>query len=156
MSPTTFTLLLLSDVFALSYAQSPIYHYVNRNVTWYEAQSTCREMFTDLATVYSKSDMDRLIQVLPDDSDSVWIGLRRSWVWSSGEVVSAYSNWKPSNPNEGSAQASCAVLTSEGWQDWYCLTYTYPFVCYNGNPSTDICTLVSTHYLLVFIFLTLS
>uniref|UniRef100_A0AAY5EZ02 C-type lectin domain-containing protein n=1 Tax=Electrophorus electricus TaxID=8005 RepID=A0AAY5EZ02_ELEEL len=141
MDQTVFTL-LFSGIFGVSSSLPLMYFYVNQNKTWLEAQSTCRGLYTDLATVYSMDDVKRLTQALPGSSDAVWIGLRKSWVWSSGEAVSNYSHWKPYNPNEGNAEASCAVLTTAGWQDWYC-SNTYYFVCFDGN---DYNLLLVTHF----------
>ncbi|KAL0201650.1 hypothetical protein M9458_004837, partial [Cirrhinus mrigala] len=50
----------------------------------------CRERFTDLATVDSMDDVNRLVNIVDAGySGSVWIGLKRGtqkrWSWSNGE-----------------------------------------------------------------------
>uniref|UniRef100_A0A672ILT3 C-type lectin domain-containing protein n=1 Tax=Salarias fasciatus TaxID=181472 RepID=A0A672ILT3_SALFA len=57
------------------------YHYVDRPMTWAEAQRYCRQFYYDLATFESMEDMDQLNR--PSSMTSaVWIGLwddPKSW-----------------------------------------------------------------------------
>lgn len=63
------------------------YHLINEGQTWKEAQSYCREKYTDLATIPSLSDMRRLIEMTEDSAvtEGIWIGLtnaeKSSWLW---------------------------------------------------------------------------
>ncbi|KAK2862997.1 hypothetical protein Q5P01_002530 [Channa striata] len=64
------------------------YHFIKENKTWDEAQTYCREKYTDLATVSNMTDMKRLI-VSTQSQAEAWIGLHsypgkenRTWYWS--------------------------------------------------------------------------
>ncbi len=80
------------------------YHYINVRMSWPEAQSYCRERFTDLATVNSMDDVNRLVNIVEAGySGSVWIGLKRGtqkrWGWSNGDdTVTHYSPWSAGHP----------------------------------------------------------
>uniref|UniRef100_A0A3B3DZS7 C-type mannose receptor 2-like n=1 Tax=Oryzias melastigma TaxID=30732 RepID=A0A3B3DZS7_ORYME len=50
------------------------YHYVDQNMTWAEAQQHCRNEYTDLATVSSMADMERLRNINSEKIE-IWIGL---------------------------------------------------------------------------------
>ncbi|XP_048019661.1 L-selectin-like [Megalobrama amblycephala] len=104
--------LLLSGLFWSSSALSRQYHYINVRMSWPEAQSYCREKYTDLATVDTMDDVNRLVNIVDAGySGSVWIGLKRGtqkrWAWSNGENKSSpYSNWASGEPK---GIASCAA-----------------------------------------------
>ncbi len=59
-----FNLLILTGLFWSSSALSRQYHYINVRMSWPEAQSYCRERFTDLATVDSMDDVNRLVNIV--------------------------------------------------------------------------------------------
>ncbi|KAI4808440.1 hypothetical protein KUCAC02_000499 [Chaenocephalus aceratus] len=63
------------------------YHFIREGQSWEEAQSYCREHFTDLATVSDMRDVERLTN--PPQTTDAWIGLRsinerdiKEWQWS--------------------------------------------------------------------------
>ncbi|XP_056599251.1 uncharacterized protein LOC130417612 isoform X3 [Triplophysa dalaica] len=113
----------------------PLYrphHYINTRMSWSEAQSYCRERFTDLATVDSMDDVNRMINKVNDGySTSVWIGLKRAtqsrWGWSMGDTLTQYTGWKSGKPN---GDGVCGELNNGEWNDLPCST-NYSFVCYN-------------------------
>lgn len=102
-------------------------------MTWTDAQSYCRERYTDLATVDSMDDVDKMMNTVNDGySGSVWIGLQKgtqsNWIWSNGEdTISQYSPWAPGQPSGG---GECVFFSDNTWSDVPC-TYTLWFVCYS-------------------------
>nr|XP_055057238.1 macrophage mannose receptor 1-like [Misgurnus anguillicaudatus] len=102
-------------------------------MTWTQAQSYCRERYTDLATVDSMDDVNTMMNTVNDGySGSVWIGLQNTtqsrWVWSNGEdTISQYSAWNPGDPSDGSY---CVAFISNAWHGFPCGTELY-FVCFN-------------------------
>uniref|UniRef100_A0A8C4DKK9 C-type lectin domain-containing protein n=1 Tax=Dicentrarchus labrax TaxID=13489 RepID=A0A8C4DKK9_DICLA len=135
-----------------SCSQFPLreYHYVNKLMSWTEAQHYCREKYTDLATIESMDDISRL---KPDFSYSwAWIGLRddpkswkesmgndtNSWRWSATGQTSktGYHNWNVGQPNSYMANANCVIMDTNGkWYDTGCHSLR-SFVCYDGDHST--------------------
>ncbi|KAL3987688.1 hypothetical protein ACER0C_014803 [Sarotherodon galilaeus] len=100
--------------------------YVNLNKTWKDAQSYCREHYTDLASVRNQSENEQLKNML--NSASAWIGFyRNSWKWSDG---SAYllDNWAPKNPSS-LIKNTCAGSFSGKWYNVDCNDY-WNYVCY--------------------------
>ncbi|CAB1345498.1 unnamed protein product [Coregonus sp. 'balchen'] len=64
------------------------YNFVTNKPSWTEAQSYCRERYTDLATVDNMEDIERVIELVEDTKDPIWIGLYddgNSWRWSLEE-----------------------------------------------------------------------
>ncbi|KAL0201640.1 hypothetical protein M9458_004827, partial [Cirrhinus mrigala] len=96
MDGSLFVLLLLSGCSGLCRP----YYYIN-------AQSYCRSKYTDLATLDSMGDVNRLINIVDAGySGSVWIGLKKAtqkrWGWSNGEnTTSEYYNWDSGQPDVG-------------------------------------------------------
>ncbi|XP_058621473.1 macrophage mannose receptor 1-like [Onychostoma macrolepis] len=128
-------MLILTGLFWNSSAVSRPYHYINTAMSWSEAQSYCRERFTDLATVDSMDDVNRLVNVVDAGySGSVWIGLKRGthkqWSWSNGEnTTSQYYNWASGQPN---ADGDCVAIFYGVWHDTECSNMRY-FVCYKND-----------------------
>ncbi|MGH0178046.1 UNVERIFIED_CONTAM: hypothetical protein FKN15_076483 [Acipenser sinensis] len=112
---------------------------VETGMTWSEAQSYCREMHTDLATVRSQEEAEQLLNITGDSlNDAAWIGLYRddtqNWQWSNSDDV-IYSNWK--------AELFCASVSSLGeWEDLLC-NEKKAFMCYNETSNiTERYTLI--------------
>ncbi|XP_078032120.1 macrophage mannose receptor 1-like [Epinephelus lanceolatus] len=113
------------------------YHYVKMLKTWAEAQSYCRDTFTDLATVHDKEDNDRLMRVQEGHGKYAWIGLYddiKGWKWALGDkdLNDEFSNWRENEPNNMMSKQGCVVMTQDGfWDDNSCMR-TRPAVCYNA------------------------
>uniref|UniRef100_A0A3B4WTK4 C-type lectin domain-containing protein n=1 Tax=Seriola lalandi dorsalis TaxID=1841481 RepID=A0A3B4WTK4_SERLL len=108
---------MLHILFRLSAGSARIlkeYVYVNMPKTWVEAQSYCREMFNDLATVTNRDFNNKLMSVIQGHGRFVWIGLhdeRTKWEWS---LNNRPNNWK--------LRKQCTVITKNGyWLDISCM-----------------------------------
>ncbi|XP_034006129.1 C-type mannose receptor 2-like [Trematomus bernacchii] len=121
------------------------YHFIPEGKTWEEAQSYCREHFTDLATVSDMRDVERLTN--SSQTTDAWIGLRsinereiKEWHWSlSGEKYypteckpGCASEWHTDEPNNaGHNPENCVMIkSSKKWNDDRC-EKERKFICYN-------------------------
>lgn len=108
--------------------------------TWAEAQSYCREMFTDLATVVSQDDNSRLLSAIQDASNLPWIGLyddQVGWRWAlenvSFSVSTDFHTWDPTDSYNRDFNETCVILTTDGlWRDKSCLMKRH-VVCFDGK-----------------------
>ncbi|RXN24335.1 macrophage mannose receptor 1-like protein [Labeo rohita] len=107
------------------------YHFISENKTWTEAQSYCREKYTDLATVDNMNDMNELNKTLKYGGlQYVWIGLQRKWQWSSGEPA-LYLNWGFAQPD---GRDECAFMKNGKWEDGSC-NDILTFICNSSNKD---------------------
>ncbi|XP_033961577.1 C-type mannose receptor 2-like [Pseudochaenichthys georgianus] len=120
------------------------YHFIREGQSWEEAQSYCREHFTDLATVSDMRDVERLTN--PPQTTDAWIGLRsinesdiKEWQWSlpgekyipTGCEPGCAPEWAPSQPNNrGVNPQNCVVIKASKWADTHC-SHSLKFICYN-------------------------
>uniref|UniRef100_A0A672ZYE3 C-type lectin domain-containing protein n=1 Tax=Sphaeramia orbicularis TaxID=375764 RepID=A0A672ZYE3_9TELE len=109
---------------------SPRFIVVSEVRTWPEAQSYCREHYTDLASVRNNSDNNQIKDLL--SAEYTWIGLYRdSWKWSDRSPVS-FTNWRNGKPG-----GLPCVLTHKGqWEDRRCDIKLF-FVCQTGESSDE-------------------
>jgi len=106
-------------------------------MTWLEAQSYCREHFTDLASIRDENE-HQVVSEKVDEKHS-WIGLyRKMWnTWSDGSD-SSYRRWMSDRPSVQSATThsqACAVLEIDldmTWSDKTC-AQALPFICNAGE-----------------------
>ncbi|XP_046723714.1 secretory phospholipase A2 receptor-like [Silurus meridionalis] len=113
-------------------------------MTWTEAQSYCREHYTDLPSVRNQTDNHRIFNLT--GGSAAWIGLYRTRLWSD-KKESAYENWRPAIPNRPAEPDNgvntmwqynnqhCTAVSfrdSGQWTDEYCFA-TLPFICYNST-----------------------
>ncbi|TRZ00577.1 hypothetical protein DNTS_004499 [Danionella cerebrum] len=110
------------------------YHFINMKKTWTEAQSYCREQYSDLATAENMDDMNKLKDLRKSGYGNIWIGLHKTnpneWHWSSGDRV-IFENWKPGQPD---SSAECATMKEGKWNDVEC-SDTNTFICYNRSSQ---------------------
>ncbi|XP_041091079.1 major histocompatibility complex class I-related gene protein-like [Polyodon spathula] len=116
--------------------------FVETEMTWSEAQSYCRNMYTDLATVSNQGVAEQLLNIRGASlSDAAWIGLYRddtqNWQWSNSDDVVrlAIFDWK--------AELFCASVSSQGeWEDKDCYEGK-AFMCYKETSNiTERYTLI--------------
>ncbi|KAI4901246.1 hypothetical protein NFI96_009283 [Prochilodus magdalenae] len=120
------------------------YVFVNEGKTWTEAQSYCRQTYTDLATINTMEEMKKLNATLKDPPiHSVWIGLNRGndgkWRWSlaDGKVYTdedVYRNWQNGEPDNKGGVEFCAGIYRPVWYDDACWR-PRPFMCYEEKKT---------------------
>ncbi|XP_077077870.1 macrophage mannose receptor 1-like isoform X1 [Siphateles boraxobius] len=137
MDGSLFLLLLLSGLLRTTSGVSRQYNYINVRMSWPEAQSYCREKYTDLATVDTMDDVNRLVNIVDAGySESVWIGLKRGtqkrWGWSNGEnTLTQYSAWSAGEPKK---EKECGYLAYGVWFSYLCSNGLH-FVCYSASTG---------------------
>ncbi|KAA0721303.1 hypothetical protein E1301_Tti022181 [Triplophysa tibetana] len=107
--------------------------FVNVSRTWHEAQSNCRQHYTDLAVIHNQTENQVLTLKMSKEgiSDS-WIGLfRDSWKWSDEiNVVNVSSiNWMTGQPDLRNLNQPCGVIRPDGLIDDQLCSNTFPFIC---------------------------
>ncbi|CAK6974808.1 L-selectin-like [Scomber scombrus] len=116
------------------------YHYVDKDMTWTDAQTYCKEKYTDLATIENEEDQNQLNNMVSSVNNHVWIGLYSNivWKWSDGYRGRGPEsmNWQtlPDNkPDFSSSHQSCVDIDNSGrwWAD--ACSRERPFICYNGT-----------------------
>ncbi|XP_036418685.1 C-type mannose receptor 2-like [Colossoma macropomum] len=128
------------------------YHFVRESKSWAEAQSYCRNIYTDLATVDNMRDMSRLLgSVNGTYGGSAWIGLyddpKNSWKWSLEdpqfykEGEKDFRRWFEYPLNER-GNDFCALMLfntqptyEERWVDRSCMEERQ-FICYKESNNT--------------------
>uniref|UniRef100_A0A3P9L1L8 C-type lectin domain-containing protein n=1 Tax=Oryzias latipes TaxID=8090 RepID=A0A3P9L1L8_ORYLA len=126
------------------------YHIVNQPLNWTEAQTYCREKYTDLATIENSEEMDQLINTISSFgySNNFWIGLYNEidYRWSDGFIGSFtdsfhYRSHQISSLNfyiqPGIISARCGFQNGLNRIYWYfypCET-KYPFICHKSEFS---------------------
>jgi hypothetical protein len=104
--------------------------YIAKNTVlcWAEANKSCLSLGGNLTSIHSRAELDFVGGLLP--GYSFWIGGTRDglaeWTWTDGSVWD-YELWY----QENSGTSSQCVLSygSNGFYNYICDLYTYPFIC---------------------------
>ncbi|XP_058629897.1 macrophage mannose receptor 1-like [Onychostoma macrolepis] len=120
------------------------YVWITEGKTWAEAQSYCREKYTDLASVRNETERQQILSI--GQFDNVWIGLHRNRLWSD-QSSSSFTYWLPSTQGDaaqpdngrnvqgqhGTQHCTAVSLQHFGqWTDERCFD-SLPFFCYSGE-----------------------
>ncbi|CAJ1084310.1 macrophage mannose receptor 1-like [Xyrichtys novacula] len=114
---------------------------ITDDMTWTEAQSYCREHYTDLASVRNMAENEEIKDMIPFLNE-VWIGLyRESWKWFDGSD-STFRDWNLgfSEPNNLYSKESCVAAdfgNSGKWEDWPC-GYRRAFICHTAGITKQV------------------
>ncbi|XP_035999008.1 macrophage mannose receptor 1-like [Fundulus heteroclitus] len=125
--------------------------FVNELKTWTEAQSFCREKYTDLVTISSMEDVTELNNMVDLNTmvymngkfrTRAWIGLFDdvdSWRWITSDTniykdgEAQFTNWEDGEPNNYASKQNCGMILENGvWNDEDCEKY-YKTVCYDAQ-----------------------
>ncbi|KAM3591310.1 uncharacterized protein V6R79_026463 [Siganus canaliculatus] len=144
MQQTLLLLLLMGSIVSSHHIK---YHFVENEKSWKEAQSYCREKYTDLATVSDMEDMEdmkKLHEAAGGRKSHAWIGLYNDsktekfvWRWVQPGVVynDSEANWVPPEPNNSGGNEHCVMVREKReWNDIDCDT-SYAFICYDETNS---------------------
>ncbi|XP_047665058.1 lymphocyte antigen 75-like [Tachysurus fulvidraco] len=103
------------------------YIYVPQKKKWHDAQSYCRKLFTDLASVRDSSEYSIITKIASGD---LWFGLfRDSWKWI--DKANVYSiPWKQGQPDNNQKNDNCGYLLQNQVEDGLCST-KMSFFCYS-------------------------
>uniref|UniRef100_A0AAQ5XJ88 C-type lectin domain-containing protein n=1 Tax=Amphiprion ocellaris TaxID=80972 RepID=A0AAQ5XJ88_AMPOC len=92
---------------------------------WTDAQSYCRQHYTDLASVRNQAENDQLKTM--SRKIRVWIGLYRGqWKWSDGTPMS-FRQWN--HDPAGGVNILCGLLDHSKWTTANCDDPHF-FMCY--------------------------
>ncbi|XP_060764155.1 macrophage mannose receptor 1-like isoform X2 [Neoarius graeffei] len=149
MNPEWVFVLLFFSVCGIGADIPHRYHFVNEKKTWSEAQTYCREKYTDLASINNMEQMMKLSHTLKKETPKqAWIGLQREdtgkWQWSLADQTfyrdgDTYRNWSWREPDNSATNEFCVKMgKSNGrWYDVQCSKKIH-FVCYEEkNTNTD-------------------
>ncbi|XP_051566258.1 uncharacterized protein LOC127448026 isoform X2 [Myxocyprinus asiaticus] len=93
---------------------SRIFHVVPELMSWWDAQTYCRQYYTDLATFADQTEVDE--------------------IWSD-QSNSMFRLWNPGQPNEWNVSQICVLSSPDGfWWDRSC-THLHPSVCYSWEKT---------------------
>ncbi|KAK0138497.1 Macrophage mannose receptor 1 [Merluccius polli] len=107
------------------------YHYINEKMSWQDAQSYCRNNYSDLATISNMTDNKKAQKKHNSTEKYVWIGLNNNntqgaWRWSEDSSDASFYNWNKGEPNGNN---NCVEMRPDGcWKDEKCTT-KLPFIC---------------------------
>ncbi|CAI5684316.1 unnamed protein product [Oreochromis niloticus] len=124
------------------------YHFVADAKNWTEAQTYCRQTYTDLATIQNAEELNEFIRSVLSAgyNNDVWIGLYSEidWMWSNGYtgIGADYKSWMSGQPNFRDASQFCVLTEISGWDDYFC-TLENQFICYNGTQMNPEFVLVN-------------
>ncbi|XP_046717178.1 C-type mannose receptor 2-like [Silurus meridionalis] len=106
------------------------YIYNSKNTTWIEAQSYCRQYYTDLASTSDETEYTLIHDMATPLQIHTWIGLfRDSWKWIDETPLSLVP-WKIGKPDNFQRNESCAILYQNQLEDSLC-SVLRPFFCYD-------------------------
>ena len=113
---------------------SQSYVLVEQRKSFTEAQSYCRQFYTDLVSVRNETENQQVVKVLA--GGSTWIGLYRSKVWSDGSN-SSFLYWKK-QPNLTGASCTTVDFSVSGQCTDEGCSLAQSFFCYSGELTCFI------------------
>uniref|UniRef100_M4AL02 Mucin-2-like n=1 Tax=Xiphophorus maculatus TaxID=8083 RepID=M4AL02_XIPMA len=137
----------------------PSFQLTTEKMKYDKAKTYCRNMNTDVATVYSLAEVNIMINLVLPTASNIWIGLELGnlwiWHWTGSDQGTSFLNWDSGEPQD-KKQEACAVMNQNGmWLEKDCVgdVRTYIFVqtkkswrdarSYCWNLSSDLVTIHS-------------
>ncbi|KAK2816184.1 hypothetical protein Q7C36_022455 [Tachysurus vachellii] len=107
------------------------YIHVSQKKTWYDAQSHCRQQYTDLASARDSLEYSIISTIASGD---LWFGLfRDSWKWLDKANVFSIP-WKQGQPDNNQDNENCGYLLQNQVEDGVCST-KMSFFCYSETTG---------------------
>lgn len=130
------TNLLSSSGFCIPSASSlNVYYFVDKNMTWSDAQDYCIDHHTNLAEILNKENLTTMMNTAAGGYKyKAWIGLSRMMFfrWVDGKKIT-FTNWETSEPHIVNTMEVCVVMTKDGyWRDNRCALLRHP-LCIRGG-----------------------
>ncbi|XP_042623680.1 macrophage mannose receptor 1 [Cyprinus carpio] len=103
---------------------------------WTNAQSYCRQHYTDLPTIHNSEEQNQLKSSVPS-SAWVWIGLFwDSWEWSD-KWSNFFRYWAAGQPFQSSGSGDCVGMSRNNSGKWaqYSCDLQKPFICHGWPKS---------------------
>ncbi len=111
--------------------ESTGYIWVQMWKNWRDAQSYCRQHYTDLPTIHNSEEQNQLKSIV-SSSAWVWIGLfQDSWEWSD-KRSNFFRYWAAGQPSQSSGSGDCVGMSttiSGKWIHERC-DLQRPFICH--------------------------
>uniref|UniRef100_A0A8C1ZIW0 C-type lectin domain-containing protein n=1 Tax=Cyprinus carpio TaxID=7962 RepID=A0A8C1ZIW0_CYPCA len=104
------------------------------NKIWSEAQSYCRQHYTDLPTIHNSGENNQINQILLPGYH-YWISLfLDSWEWSD-KWSRFFRHWAAGQPSQSSGTGDCVGMSRNNSGRWsqYSCDLKQPFICYGGE-----------------------
>ncbi|KAF5891486.1 macrophage mannose receptor 1-like isoform X1, partial [Clarias magur] len=110
--------------------ESNRYILIHKTKTWRDAQTFCREKYTDLASVRNQTENEEIRNMIKNSSSSgFWIGLFFDrWTWSD-QSQSSFRYWSSNKPSGGLNCAAVSLSDQHYWSDVDC-GEKRPFICH--------------------------
>ncbi|XP_072544675.1 macrophage mannose receptor 1-like [Salminus brasiliensis] len=152
-------LLLLCSLLALSSCLSRQYYFESVAKTWTDAQTYCRQNYTDLATIENANDQSSIMAVISNSGYNgtyqIWIGqyedVQNSWRWYLdddafyGVGERSYRNWDLNEPDNNDGKEMCTQMVANGfWKSVNC-NLLAKLICYNGANNSNIMISISVN-----------
>ncbi|XP_073669120.1 secretory phospholipase A2 receptor-like isoform X2 [Paramisgurnus dabryanus] len=140
MERMTLLISVLLTVLSFSACYPRQYHFVNRSMTWDDAQRYCRANHTDLATVNNTKDLQEILKSVKNETEFVWIGLHKTervtWKWTLGDPTIYSTNDLQNQPVcKKENNPDCVFMNKDGsWDCEECNKKLF-FICYNDSSK---------------------
>ncbi|XP_054903423.1 mucin-2 isoform X2 [Poeciliopsis prolifica] len=139
---TSTVFLIITSVIFMYPLESSGFQITTEKMKYDQARTYCRNMNTDVATVYNLAEVNIMINLVLPPASNVWIGLELGnlwiWHWTGSDQGTSFLNWDTGEPRNNEQEA-CAVMNQNGiWLENDCGT-PESFVCQGvRNVSTYI------------------